>query len=254
MIAPVPQIKLLGMPLAKLTPGEVLDHVFGALSQGRGGWIFTANLDYLQRYVSSGAAAALYAQADLIVADGIPLLWGSRLQGTPLPARVAGSDLVWLMAERAARTGRTLYLLGGSPGAAEESARRFVLRWPDLRIGGISSPRVSADPTEDELAPIRASLAEVKPDLVYVALGAPKEERLIAALRGAFPETWWMGVGISLSFVAGDVRRAPRWMQRLGLEWIHRLIQEPRRLSRRYLLANLPFTFRLLAQTLRARF
>jgi N-acetylglucosaminyldiphosphoundecaprenol N-acetyl-beta-D-mannosaminyltransferase len=253
VIAPVPQIELLGMPLARLTPSEVLDHVFAALSQGQGGWIITANLDYLQRHVSDAAAAALYARADLIVADGIPLIWASRLQGTPLPSRVAGSDLVWLMAERAARSGRTLYLLGGNPGSAEGAARRFVSRWPGLRIGGISSPRVSAEPSEDELASIRASLAEARPDLVYVALGAPKEERVITALRGDFPETWWMGVGISLSFVAGDITRAPGWIQRAGLEWLHRLIQEPRRLSRRYLLDNLPFTLRLLARAWRTR-
>ena len=187
--------------------------------------------------------------ADYVVADGIPLLWAARLQGTPLPDRVAGSDLVWLLAERAARAGRSLYLLGGAPGAAADAARIFRERWPDLRIAGLSSPALSSDPGAAELAPVLAALRESRPDLVFVALGSPKQDRLIAELRGHFPGTWWIGVGISLSFAAGRVSRAPRWMQRLGLEWVHRLAQEPGRLWRRYLVHDLPFTLGLFWRT-----
>jgi N-acetylglucosaminyldiphosphoundecaprenol N-acetyl-beta-D-mannosaminyltransferase len=251
--ASVPRIDLLGMPIAKLATSELIDHVFRELAEGRGGWILTANLDKLQRFATDASTAALYSGADLIVADGIPLMWASRLQGTPLPDRVAGSDLVWSIAERLAQSGRTLYLLGGGPGAAEGAARRFRERWPSLRICGIASPRISPEPSEAELAPLRESLRETMPDLVYVALGAPKEERLIAALRDFLPSTWWIGVGISLSFVSGEVTRAPAWMQKTGIEWLHRMLQEPRRLARRYLIDNLPFLLRLLTRAWRAR-
>jgi N-acetylglucosaminyldiphosphoundecaprenol N-acetyl-beta-D-mannosaminyltransferase len=122
-----------------------------------------------------------------------------------------------------------------------------------LRIAGVSSPRVSAQPTESELASIRRSLQEVRPDFVYVGLGAPKEERFISAIRESLPETWWIGIGISLSFIAGEVSRAPVWVQRAGLEWLHRLGQEPRRLARRYLVEDLPFAARLMATALRRR-
>lgn len=248
-----PTVDLAGLALAKLTREEVVDHLFGALAEGVGGWVVTPNIDYLRRYVADSEVRRLFADASLIVADGVPLLWAAQLQGTPLPDRIAGSDLVWLLAERAAREGRSLYLLGGSEGAGEAAARRLADRWPSLRIAGISSPRVSSDPTEAELAAIQRSLTQAEPDLIYVGLGAPKEERLIAALRTKLPRTWWIGVGVSISFIAGDVRRAPTWMQRTGLEWAHRLLQEPRRLVRRYLVADLPFTLRLLVASWRRR-
>jgi N-acetylglucosaminyldiphosphoundecaprenol N-acetyl-beta-D-mannosaminyltransferase len=108
-------------------------------------------------------------------------------------------------------------------------------------------------PTVAELQDVRTALAAAPPDLVYVGLGAPKEELLISNLRPNFPRTWWMGVGISLSFMSGAVRRAPSWMQRTGLEWLHRLAQEPRRLARRYLLEDLPFALRLLTWSWRNR-
>ena len=249
----VPVVELLGMRIARLGPEAVVDWAFTALERGEGGWILTATLDYLQRHASDPASRALYAGADLIVPDGMPLVWAARLQGTPLPARVAGSDLVWLLAERAARQGARLYLLGGDPGVGERAAQRFRERSPSLRIAGVSSPRISEVPTPAEIGELRSALLEAQPDLVYVALGTPKQDRVIAALREALPRAWWMGVGISLSFVAGEVARAPRWMQRAGLEWIHRLLQEPLRLSRRYLLANLPFSLRLMASAWRAR-
>ena len=253
MPSEVPRVDLVGVPIARLSRDEVADHIFSALSQGLGGWVVTVNVDHLQRYASDPATRRLIAGADLIVADGTPLLWAARLQGTPLPDRVAGSDLVWLLAGRAAREGRSLYLMGGQPQAAEGAAGRFCERWPGLQIAGISSPRVSADPTQGEIASLRAVLAEARPDLVYVALGAPKQERVIAALRPYFPRTWWLGAGISLSFVSGQIARAPVWMQRAGVEWLHRLAQEPRRLVRRYLLDDLPFAFRLLAHAWRTR-
>jgi len=249
----VPTIELLGMRLARVTRPELEDTVVRSLREGRGGWIITANVDHLLRHTSNAEVAALNEKADLVVADGMPLLWAARLQATPLPGRVAGSDLVWTLAGCAARNDFSLFLLGGAPGAATGAAKRFRERWPALRIAGIASPLVSDVPTPEQLEDLRGELQRAKPDLVYVALGAPKQERVIAALRPALPGAWWIGVGIGLGFVAGNPKRAPLWMQSLGLEWFHRLLQEPRRLMRRYFLEDLPFTFRLLVHAWRVR-
>jgi N-acetylglucosaminyldiphosphoundecaprenol N-acetyl-beta-D-mannosaminyltransferase len=249
----VPTTELMGLRFAALTRHQVVDHVFRALAGGGGGWIATLNLDYLRRCAEDPGARRTFSETDLVVADGIPLLWASHLLGTPLPDRVAGADLVWLLAERAAREGHSLYLLGGNPGAADGARARLRARWPGLRIAGASSPRISAEPSHAEISSLRGFLDEAGPDLVYVAFGAPKEERVISALRPHFPGTWWIGVGVSLSFMGGEIRRAPQWMQRAGLEWIHRLAQEPRRLARRYLLQDLPFAVRFLASAWRAR-
>src|SRR5262245_45635695 len=185
MAAEAATIELDGVRLARMTCGDVVSHVFAALAQGRGGWIITVNVDHMQRFRAEPATRGLHHAADLVVADGMPLLWAARLQGTPLPERVAGSDLIWLLAERASQEGRSLYLMGGEPGAAEGAAERLRVRFPKLRIAGMSSPRVSAQPLPHELAPIAEELDRTRPDLVYVALGAPKQERLIQALRSA---------------------------------------------------------------------
>jgi N-acetylglucosaminyldiphosphoundecaprenol N-acetyl-beta-D-mannosaminyltransferase len=248
-VADFERVELDGVPFARITRHELVEHLLAESDAGRGGWIITANVDYLQRFVTEPAGSAVYPGADLIVADGMPLLWAAKLRGTPLPDRVAGSDLVWLIAEGAARRRRSLYLLGGNPGAAEAAARALSARSPELRLAGCSSPRVGNPPTPAQLEEIRSELAARSPDIVYVAFGAPKEELLIDALRPHFPHTWWIGVGISLSFISGEVKRAPRWMQRAGLEWVHRLSQEPRRLGPRYLTRNLRFAIGLLLRS-----
>jgi N-acetylglucosaminyldiphosphoundecaprenol N-acetyl-beta-D-mannosaminyltransferase len=177
----------------------------------------------------------------------MPLIWASRLQGTPLPARVAGSDLIWSLTERAAREGCSVFLLGGNPGAAEAAAAEFTRRFPALRVAGHYCPPVGFENDPVQAAAIDAMLAAARPDIVYVGLGAPKQERLITRLRPLLPAAWFLGIGISFSFVTGEVRRAPRWMQVAGLEWAHRLVQEPRRLAKRYLVHGLPFAAKLLA-------
>jgi len=251
--ASVPHLALAGLPITPLTRAQVVEHVFAAIDEARGGWIITPNVDLARLYFSDPAFAAVYANAALLCPDGVPLLWAARLQGTPLPDRVAGSDLVWLLAERAAREGRSLFLLGAGPGVAEQAAARLQQRWPALRIAGTASPRISAVPTPAEVAESRARIRTAGADLVYVALGSPKQELFIDAVRSSAPTAWWIGIGASLDFVTGGVRRAPAWMQRVGLEWLHRLAQEPRRLARRYLIEDLPFVVRLWAQAWRLR-
>jgi len=249
-VSTLPSVDLLGMRLARVDEDGVLDHMFGELRQGRGGWLITANLDFLRRYAKEPEMRALYASADLTVADGMPLVWASGLLGHPLPERVAGSALIYRFAERAAREKRSLYLLGGDPGAGEGAARTLCGNYPGLQIAGHSAPRFSALPTAAELAPVIDALRAAQPDLLLVGLGSPKQERVIDALRSQFPRTWMVGVGISFSFVAGQVTRAPSWMRKSGLEWIHRLSQEPKRLARRYIVEDLPFAAELFARVL----
>ena len=142
-----------------------------------------------------------------------------------------------------------MYLLGGEPEANAEAALKLQADLPRLRLAGASAPWVSAQPTEQELAPVAAELERARPDIVLVGFGSPKQERAIARLRHLLPRAWWIGIGISLSFIANRVRRAPVLAQRLGLEWMHRLIQEPRRLFRRYVIEDLPFAFVLLGRS-----
>jgi N-acetylglucosaminyldiphosphoundecaprenol N-acetyl-beta-D-mannosaminyltransferase len=241
----VKNIDLHGMEVASIDSAALVEHVFSALGRGEGGWIVTANLDILRRYAQEREARELYDAADLRVADGMPLVWASRVQREPLPERVAGSTLVWQLAERAAREGKSIYLLGGDEGAGEGAAREMVARYPGLRIAGLSAPRVSLPPRDDEMAGIAADIAAANPDIVYVGFGSPKQEYICRGLRARFPSLWVLGIGISLSFMAGQVKRAPPILQKLGLEWTHRLVQEPKRLARRYLIDDIPFALSL---------
>jgi N-acetylglucosaminyldiphosphoundecaprenol N-acetyl-beta-D-mannosaminyltransferase len=246
-------VEVLGMPLAYVDENGLLDHVFSSMREGIGGWLITANLDFLRRFTKEPEMRELYAQADVMVADGMPLVWASQIMGEALPERVAGSALIYRFAERSAAENRAIYFFGGEPGAGEAASKVLTERHPGFRVAGFSSPRVSAEPTELEIAAAVAELRKKKPDLLLVGLGSPKQERLICALRAQFPHMWMVGVGISFSFVAGHVARAPAWMRKSGLEWIHRLTQEPKRLARRYLIEDLPFAAELFGRVLWAR-
>ncbi len=247
------QVNLLGMRVADVDSEGLLDHVFAELAAGRGGWIVTANLDILRRYALDSDAQALYDAADLRVADGMPLVWASQIAGHPLPERVAGSSLTLALAERAAKEGRSLYLLGGAEGAAEGCRAVLEERFAGLEITGTSSPRVTAPTPWREAEAIAASI-DGEPDIILVGLGSPKQEHLIQKLKQRFPKAWFMGVGITFGFVAGDVSRAPVWMQRAGVEWVHRMVQEPGRLVRRYLVEDLPFAAVLFGTAVLERF
>ena len=243
----LPTIELLGVPLHAVSERQVVERIIAALAAGQGGWVVTPNLDHLRRLRRDAGFRELCLGADLRVADGMPLIWASRVQGTPLPERVAGSALIWSLTAAAAAAGRSVFLLGGEPGTADAAAAVLAEQAAGLRVAGTLCPPPGFENEPARVQNIADTLVNTSPDIIYVALGSPKQERLIQRLRPVLPGAWWLGVGISFSFVAGHVRRAPPWMQRLGLEWVHRLVQEPRRLARRYLVQGLPFAGQLMA-------
>jgi N-acetylglucosaminyldiphosphoundecaprenol N-acetyl-beta-D-mannosaminyltransferase len=243
----------MGLRLHALSQSDCVVHVMRELASSRPGWVLTVNLDILRRWRLDGEFRSLVEGATLRLADGMPLVWASRIAGEPLPERVAGSDLIWSLSQAAAQDRRSLYLLGGNPGSAAAAAGVLAERYPGLRISGTHCPPMGFESDPAQLRAIHASLLLAQPDLVLVALGSPKQDRLIAQLRPLLPRAWWVGVGISFSFVSGEVRRAPAWARRCGLEWLHRLTQEPGRLARRYLVHGLAFAARLFAWALAAR-
>ncbi len=246
-------ITLMGMRIDDMSEPEALEKIFTALDAGHGGTVITAHLEILRQHCTRPALRSLFEKADLVLADGQPLVWASRIKRTPLPERVAGSDLVWsLMAECALRD-RSVYLLGGAPGVCEGAVSKLREAYPGLRIAGVHSLPMGFEADPDGMASIRVRLRAARPDVVLVALGFPKQERVIAELRPDFPAIWFVGVGVSLSFIAGHVARAPDWAIRLGLEWLHRLLQEPRRLFGRYVVHGLPFAARLFAHAAGSR-
>jgi N-acetylglucosaminyldiphosphoundecaprenol N-acetyl-beta-D-mannosaminyltransferase len=246
----LPSVKLHGISLHCISEQHCIEHILGELAAGRGGVVITPNVDHLRRCASDLSFSALVAEADLVVADGMPLVWASRLQGTPLPQRVAGSDLISSLSAAAAGQGRSIFLLGGAEGTADAAAAVLRDRFPQLKIAGTFCPPVGFDKSSEHLHNIMANVKAAAPDIVFVALGSPKQERLIDRIRNTLPGAWWLGVGVSFSFLTGDVRRAPLWMRKWGLEWVHRLGQEPKRLFKRYLVVGMPFAMLMLGRAL----
>lgn len=244
-----PRIAIDGVEFTAQTEPQVVDSVFAALKVGRGGRIVTPNVDIMQQASRNPELHDLVCKADIIVADGMPLVWASRLRKTPLPERVSGADLVWTLAERAAAEDRGIYLLGGKPGVARRAGEAFVAAYPGLRIVGYDSPDLGFEKTPESLDRVLDKLAAAKPDLVYLALGFPKQEIVAEAIAARLPQTWSLGCGGALDMAAGEVPRAAKPVQRIGGEWLHRLAQEPRRLGRRYLMDDLPYATSLLRRS-----
>jgi N-acetylglucosaminyldiphosphoundecaprenol N-acetyl-beta-D-mannosaminyltransferase len=242
-------VDLLGVRFAAWTEQRVVDEVFDALRERsgrpRGGWIVTPNVDVLRQIARSADVRALVSHADVFLADGIPLIWASRVQGTPLPERVTGAALLPRLSERAAAEQRRVFLLGGADGVAAAGVTALRERHPGIAVDGWSPP-FGVEATPEGMAEIRARVSAAAPDLVFCGFGFPKQERVIYALHDLLPDAWFVGCGAALNFVAGEVSRAPGWMQRNGLEWVHRLWKEPRRLFRRYVVHDIPFTLGLL--------
>jgi N-acetylglucosaminyldiphosphoundecaprenol N-acetyl-beta-D-mannosaminyltransferase len=249
-----PTVPLLGLDVAAVSERETIDYVLDALVRRRGGWICAVNLDVLRQSHASSDVRELVATADLVVADGMPLLWAGELQGSPLPERVAGSSLILTLAAAAADAGASVFLLGGKPGTADAAGAELTRLSPHLRVAGTLCPPFGFEHDAAWMDRIEQQLRESSPQIVYVGLGFPKQERLILELRGRLPNTWFVALGGSFSFVAGDIPRAPVTMQRLGLEWLYRLAQEPKRLYRRYLFHGIPFLVQLLASAVASRF
>ena len=241
------RVALGGIEFDRVVEADVVAHVLEELEERRGGRIITPNVDILHRTRTNAEARHHVGSATVVVADGAPLIWASRIAGKPLPARVPGSDLIWSLSAALGDKGRSVYLLGGEPGTAEIAASVLADRFPTLVVSGFDSPAFGFDTDPEALELVCRRATEAKPDLVFVGLGFPKQERLIQQLQTTLPHAWFMGCGAAIGFVAGVRQRAPGWMQRTGLEWLHRLILEPRRLMRRYLLHDLPFAVRLLA-------
>lgn len=247
------KIPLHGVGFDPVQEEEVVRHVISALSAGFGGQIVTPNVDILRRAFRDSEARRHLTHAELVVADGRPLIWASRLGGHPLPARIAGSDLIWSLTEALAEQNRSVYLLGGEPGTARRAEQVLRARFPRLVVAGHLSPPFGFDTRPEQFAQVCARVAAARPDFVHVGLGFPKQERVIARLRQLLPNAWFLGCGAAIGFVAGVHQRAPVWMQQSGLEWVHRLAAEPRRLARRYLLHDVPFALRLLGTAARSR-
>jgi N-acetylglucosaminyldiphosphoundecaprenol N-acetyl-beta-D-mannosaminyltransferase len=227
-------VAVLGVPFDNVTMCEAIDLIEKKIEEPGFHQVATANVDFVVNAIYDQGMQEMLCSCDLIVPDGMPIVWASRLIGSRLKERVSGVDLVPRLAELAARRDYGIFLLGASETNSRKASEALKQRFPKLRIVGRYSPPVSPLAEMDH-EKILSRIERAQPDILLVAMGHPKQEQWLAMHRHRLRVSLCMGVGASLDFLAGAVSRAPLWMQTAGLEWLYRAAQEPRRLSQRYL-------------------
>jgi N-acetylglucosaminyldiphosphoundecaprenol N-acetyl-beta-D-mannosaminyltransferase len=240
-----------GLGIAPLDEAGLIDGILSALEEGRGGSLGTPNLEFVARYNGSPRFRWAMDQTQVLIADGMPLVWAARWAGSPLPGRLAGADVAPRLAIAAGRRGIGCFLIGGAPGTALLAAQSLTAR--GAKISGVDAGAFALPPSRPRLRDIASSIRASGARVVLVGMGAGKQELVMVLLARLLPGCWFVGVGGTFSFQAGRQVRAPGWAQGLGLEWAHRLVSEPRRLWRRYALIAAPAGLRLVAWALDAR-
>lgn len=232
------QQRLFGIDFDVVTMQQAVDQLLIWVTRGRSErtrTVVTPNVNLTLRYQRETGFRQVVRQADMIVVDGAPLVWASRLVRKPLPERVAGSDLVYELFNLC--TGEVplkVFLLGAMPGVAEKAARNIESRWPGIEVVGTNSPPLGFETDAELNRQIVHQVNQAKPDVLIVGLGAPKQELWSFRFREQLQAPVTLCVGATIDFLAGEQLRAPRWMRRCGLEWVYRAMTGPRRLAKRY--------------------
>lgn len=237
------RVNLLGVDIDNVTMTEALARIEQMIKSRRFSYVVTPNVDHLMRLQNDATFRDIYEKADLVVPDGVPLLWASKVMGTPLKERVNGTDLFVKICKMASFGGHSVFLLGGSTGVAEKASLKLQEKYPGLRIAGWFCPEFGFESDLNECHRIQTLISLSQADILFVGLGAPKQERWIAQYGPGCKVKVAIGIGVSFSLVAGDIRRAPYWMQKNGLEWFWRMLFEPQRLLKRYLIDDTPFVW-----------
>ena len=237
--APPHQVAVLGAPLALIDYAATLNWIDARIGDRRPGYVCVAATHTVMAMREDPALRDAVLGASFTVPDGQPLVWALKALGHPLPDRVYGPELMWRACARAAQTGTRMYLHGGrnEPEALAALARKLRLSHPGLRIVGGPTQHFG-EHTEAEFDALAAEINAKRPDVVWVGLGVPRQEKWMQQMRPRLEAPVLIGVGAAFDFHAGLVPQAPDWMQRRGLEWLFRLSREPRRLWRRYLRYN----------------
>jgi len=233
---------------------DTLNRVEGIVRNKKPSYIVTPNVDHMVKLYSDSEFRNIYQNAHLILPDGMPLIWASHLLRTPLDEKVSGSDLFMEMCKVSSQRGYRLFLLGGESHAAiERTAVRLENSYPGLNVCGYYSPPFGFDQDMRESKGIIRMIRDLSPDILFLGCGAPKSEKWVFKHLDDLAVPLSVSVGISFAYAARDVKRAPRFLQRIGAEWIWRLQQEPKRLWKRYLIDSWIFVHMLAVQLFAGR-
>ena len=229
------RIKFMNTEIDNLTMQEALEAIDKLIREAKSAYVVTPNVDHIVQLETNKELQDVYANASLILTDGKPLLWIAKWYGTPIKEKISGSDLFPLLCEMAAKKGYKMFFLGAAEGIAVKAAENLTRRYPGLNVTGTYSPPYGFEKNQKELDKIKSIIKKVKPDILIVGLGCPKQETFMYYHCKELEVPISLGLGASFDFEAGNIKRAPRWMADHGLEWLFRITQDPKRMAKRYL-------------------
>ena len=228
------RMKFMNTEIDNLTMKEALVRIDELIKENKNAYVVTPNVDHIIQIERGGELVEVYKNADLILTDGKPLIWISKWYGTPIKEKISGSDLFPRLCAMAAKRGYKMYFLGAAEGVAAKAADNLERRFPGLQVVGTYSPPYGFEKNEVEVEKIKKMIKEAQPHILIVGLGCPKQELFILHYKDELEVPISLGLGASLDFEAGEVKRAPKWMADHGLEWLYRITQDPKRLAKRY--------------------
>ena len=233
------RMRFMNIEIDNLTKEEALDEIEELIVKRGSAYVVTPNVDHIVQLERNSELRKAYDNADLILTDGKPLLWIAKWYGTPIKEKISESDIFPLLCGRAAKKQYSMFFLGAAEGVAVRAAKNLILRYPELQIKGCYSPPKGFENSEDELQKIEKQIYAANPDILIVALGCPKQELFMYHYCKRLQVPVSLGLGASLDFEAGQIKRAPKWMSDHGLEWLYRITQDPKRMAKRYLIDDL---------------
>lgn len=229
------RIKFMNIEIDNLTMDETLNRIDELIQEDKNAYVVTPNVDHLVQLEHGGKLNEVYKHANLILTDGKPLIWIAKWYGRPIKEKISGSDLFPRLCDLAVRKGYKMFFLGAAEGVAKKAAENLKIKFPGLQVVGTYSPSFGFESNIEELEKIKTMIRKAVPHILIVGLGCPKQELFIFDHKDELGVPVSLGLGASLDFEAGNIRRAPKWMADHGLEWLFRITQDPKRMIKRYL-------------------
>lgn len=230
------RMRFLNTHVDNLTMEEAVEEAKRLILARKNSYVVTPNVDHIVKIEHDRLFREIYEGADLVLTDGKPLIWMSRLLGTPIKEKISGSDYFPEVCKMAAKEGFSIFLLGAAEGVAKKAAINLMKKYKNLKIAGVYSPSYTFENDVQEISDIIRRINKAKPDILCIGLGTPKQEKFYHQYKDLLNVPLTLHIGATIDFEAGVVKRAPKWVSYAGLEWLYRLMKEPRRLYRRYLL------------------
>ncbi len=231
---PLNRVRFMNTYIDNITMGEAVHHIEECIEQKKIGQVITPNVDQIVRIEWDEYFKEICEKCELLLVDGHPLMWIAKAYGRPFKEKIPGSDLVPVLCERAAKKGYKIFLLGAAEGVAAKAAEILKKRYPGLQVAGTYSPPFGFEKDGEELEKINTMLRNSGADMLFVGMGVPKQDIFIYENMHTYQIPMSFSIGGTIDFIAGTQKRAPKWINKIGFEWLYRFFQDPKRMYKRY--------------------